>query len=334
MSIWRQRTAVLLKGYFHQDGPGAALGIAWDGGESRQECHGLADIQANLPITARTAFDLASVTKVFTAAAVLLLEERGRLHTEDPVGRHLPGLTDPQRRPVTVRDLLWHTSGLPDYLTMDTEGDAIPLVPDTVREKAREWVRLASPGQSHEYSNTNYFLLAEVIAAASGDSYGEFVHRHLFETFGLLDTFVLGGPHRGALRARGYQNLGFGQPRFEISELDLSILGDGGLFSSIEDLLRWQELFYNGSILGQAALAKALSPGRLDDGTAFDYGCGLMVESLGDKGTWCGHTGGWFGAATYIGRFVEERLSVVVLANEQLAPVVRIAQQSLADWLA
>src|SRR5688500_5468517 len=123
---------MVLGSYFDACGPGAALGIARDGEAGLRACLGLADIGAGAPITPRTSFDLASVSKVFTGAAVMLLCERGRLRLDDPIARHLPGMGEPDRRPVTIRDLLWHTSGLPDYLAVAAEDESLELVPEAV----------------------------------------------------------------------------------------------------------------------------------------------------------------------------------------------------------
>lgn len=119
---------------------------------------------------------------------------------------------------------------------------------------------------------------------------------------------------------------------YQRSELDLPVFGDGGVFSSIRDLLRWQELYYGGHVLKPATLAQALQPGTLDRGTTVGYGCGVIVEDMGDGRRWCGHDGAWSGAASFLGRWVEDCLSVVVLSNDQHAQVTRIAQRSLAAW--
>jgi D-alanyl-D-alanine carboxypeptidase len=320
--------------FFPAGGPGAAAAIARGGAIAYLECVGLADVEADEPIGPGTAFDLASVTKTFTAAATLLLADRGRLNLNDPVGHHLPGFGPPAAgsRAVTVRDLLWHTSGLPDYLAAWPPDEWPHLTPGWVLDRARGWAAEARPGIRHEYSNTNYALLAEVVTAASGCSYAAFLRAAVLTPLGLADTFVLGEEPRGQ-RARGYENVGYGEPRFEPAGLDLPVVGDGGVFSSVRDLVAWQEALYGGRLLGPAGLGAMLAPGRLDDGSEFDYGCGLTVERLSDGRTWCGHTGGWVGAAALAGRYVQDGVTVVVLSNDQHAPVVRIAQALVAGRL-
>jgi CubicO group peptidase (beta-lactamase class C family) len=320
--------------FFPTAGPGAAAAIAYNGAIAHLECVGLADVQAGEPVGPGTTFDLASVTKTFTAAAVLLLADRGRLDLNDPVGRHLSGFGPPAAgsRAVTVRDLLWHTSGLPDYLAACPPDELPDLTPGWVLDRARGWAAEARPGTRHEYSNTNYALLAEVVAAAAGCPYAAFLRAAVFDPLGLADTVVLGEAPRGQ-RARGYVNVGYGEPRFEPAGLDLPVVGDGGVFSSVRELVAWQEALYGGRLLGPAGLGAMFAPGRLDDGSEFDYGCGVTVERLSDGRTWCGHTGGWAGASALAGRYVEDGVSVVVLSNDQHAPVVRIAQALVASHL-
>lgn len=322
-----------LDSYFDPEGPGGAVGIARDGEDGFVDVIGFGDIDARSPITAETSFDLASVTKVFTGTAIMLLGERGQLRISDPIARYLPGMKSPSgHRPILIQDLLWHISDIPDYLAAAAQDESFDLLPKSVREWACGRVPFAEPGQRDVYSNTNYFLLAEIVSEVAGMSYADFLRTNLFEPFGLSNTFVLGHPPEHTLRARGYQNVGTGNPSYQRSELDLPIFGDGGVFSSIRDLLRWQELYFGGHVLKPATLAQALQPGTLDCGAKSAFGCGVMVEDLRDGRRWCGHDGAWSGAAAFLGRWLEECLSVVVLSNDERAPVTRIAQRSLAAW--
>src|SRR5262249_54068187 len=128
-------------------------------------------------------------------------------------------------------------------------------------------------------------------------------------------------------------NVGYGEPRYRLAELTLPVVGDGGVFSSARDLVAWQEGLYGGGLLSGTALRQLLAPGRLDDRAEFEDGGGGTVGRLSGGGTWCGHPGGWSGAAALAGRYVEAGVSVVVLSNDQQAPVVRIAQSLVADEL-
>jgi CubicO group peptidase (beta-lactamase class C family) len=139
---------MIVERFFPAGGPGAAAAVARGGTITRLECVGRADVDSGEPIGPGTAFDLASVTKTFTAAAILLWAERGRLHLDDPVGRHLPGFGPPpaDARAITVRDLLWHTSGLPDYLAECPTDEWPDLTAEWVLDRARGWAAAAHPG--------------------------------------------------------------------------------------------------------------------------------------------------------------------------------------------
>ncbi len=317
--------------YFDAKGAGAALAIRLDGSSGYQECVGLADIDGGVPISATTSFDLASVTKMFTSAAVLMLVDDNRIRLDDPIVRHLSIDLSSAERLITVQDLLWHTSGIPDYLLSSGLDEH-----ELDREAVLDWLERADdqfhPGTTHEYSNTNYFLLAEIVSHVAGMPYKEFIKKRMFEAYGLDDSFVITDYPGNRLRAHGYVSEGFGRLKYVPSENDITTVGDGGIFSSLTDLMRWQELFFSGQIVSRSSVDHATTAGRLDNGVSFDYGCGMIVESLGDDGIWCGHTGSWHGASALCGRYMNDGLTVIVLSNDQLAPVVRIAERSAAAW--
>ncbi|MEM9555414.1 MAG: serine hydrolase domain-containing protein [Acidobacteriota bacterium] len=320
-----------LESYFTASGPGAILALQRQGEEPVVSCRGLADIASGRAIGPETPFDLASCTKMFTAVAVLGLAERSHLRLEDSLSRYVElGPVDGGRE-ITLQDLLWHTSGLPDYVLAPDLAPAIQatsLTPEQVVEWLVDQPAAGPPGVGHEYSNTNYFLLARIIESVTGSTYADYLDQSVFQPFGLRDSLVVQGT-RPPQCARGYASVGVGAERSEMSELDLSVVGDGGVFSSQPDLSRWFELLFRGEIIDPASLRIALSRGRLDDGTRFDYGCGFLLETLPDGGTWCGHTGGWHGTTTICGRFLDRGLTVMVLSNDQSAPVVRIAQRAV-----
>ncbi|MCH8549948.1 MAG: beta-lactamase family protein [Balneolaceae bacterium] len=324
---------MLLENYFYKDGPGAALAIVPDSGESLIECYGVSSLDIVNPINPETAFDLASVSKTFTATAVLLLQEKGTINLNEPISCYLSGLRhSTENRAVTIQDLLWHTSGIPDYLVSTDPDQIAKLTTEHVMEKASEWIVQVQPGMKHEYSNTNYVILAEMIKSVTGRAYADYVQNELFDRHVLTCTFVLSQKPQSVVRARGYQNTGFGLPRYELAECDIQVLGDGGIFSALSDLIRWQQMFFNARIFSKPTLAHALSQGRLDNGSVFNYGCGMIVEKLPDGRTWCGHNGGWLGVSSFLGRIVEDKISMIVLSNDQSAPADRIAHCAYKKW--
>lgn len=321
----------ILEHYFAADGPGAALAIALDGEAPRIECVGLADIEAGTPITADTPFELASVSKWFTATAVMLLVERQRLTLDAPVHELLRDCPRGPGRPITVRDLLCHSSGLPDYLDAGAGTPADEMSTTSVMRRLPDWMSAAVPGREHLYCNSNYVVLARIVETVTGSAFAAFVESALVAPFGLRST-TAGSPAARARRpAGGYRNLGYGMPVFEpVTDAAIDTDGDGGVVSTLHDLIRWQSLFWSGAILDPASVRLMRTPGTLDSGERFAYGLGLQVES-GDGGTgWCGHAGSWTNCTTVMGRYDSPGAMVTVLSNEFMAPVERIAQRAWA----
>ncbi len=322
----------ILPHYFSPVGPGAALAVAVEGEAPRVECCGLADIQQGTEITPDTVFDLASASKTFTATGIMLLIEHGRLELTAPVGSYLPLIERSKAgRPITIRDLLSHTSGLPDYLESGMCAAVDQVSPDYVASQLPAWSREARPGENHNYCNTNYFVLSKVIESVTGLGFAEFIRSNLVSSFGLRSTFVLGAVKDTTRIAKGYRNAGYGLPLVKPSdEFELKTVGDGGVLSSLSDLIRWQSLLWNGEIVSKQSLRLMQTPGQLESGEHFEYGFGLQVERREGGHTWCGHGGSWTSTTILIGRHVKERTSVIVLSNEVMAPVERISQRAWA----
>lgn len=321
----------MLRHYFNPDGPGAALAVAVEGEAPHIECCGLADIQQGIEITPDTVFDLASGSKTFTATGVMLLIEQGCLELTAPVGNYLPLIEKSKaHRPITIRDLLSHTSGLPDYLESGMYAAVDQVSPNYITSQLPVWSREARPGEAHNYCNTNYFVLSKVIESVTGLGFAEFIHSNLLNPFGLCSTFVLGAVKDATRVARGYRNPGYGLPLVTPSdEFELETLGDGGILSSLRDLIRWQSLFWNGEMVSKQSLTQMQTLGQLESGEHFEYGLGLQVEEREGGHTWCGHGGSWTSTTIMIGRYMKERTSVIVLSNEVMAPVERISQRAL-----
>jgi CubicO group peptidase (beta-lactamase class C family) len=322
----------ILPCYFSESGPGAALAIAADGKAAHIECHGLANLDSGIEITSDTVFDLASGSKTFTATGIMLLIERGLLDMSSPVHDFLPNFCSSRiGRPVSIADLLWHTSGLPDYLESGMYTPSGQMSSEFVNDQLQDWSQKACPGQSHVYSNTNYFVLSRVMEAVAECSYAEFIESNLIAPLGLGHTFVAGGRLGVRQSAVGYRNDGYGLPLVGVSEdIALDTVGDGGVFSSLKDLVEWQAALWNGRIVNEKSLGLMQSPGFLDSGERLPYGCGLQIERREGGDFWCGHGGSWTSSTVLIGRHVDKRVSVIMLSNEFMAPVERIAQRAFA----
>ena len=321
----------ILTHYFDdKNSPGAALAIITDGRPPHIECIGLANIEQETPITPETAFELASATKIFTATGLMLLVERNRLDLAAPVQEYLSEFENNKAvRPITIRDLLQHTSGLTDYLESGMYTPTECMTKEYIMRQLPQWAEEAVPGQEYSYSNTNYVVLARVVEAVMEISFADFIEVNLLKPFSLHSTtasFDLASPSE---IASGYQNLGYGLPQIEASmELMIDTDGDGGIYSTLGDLIQWQSLFWDGEIVNDESLHLMQTPGQLDTGKSFPYGLGLQVEQREDGEVWCGHGGSWTNTTTLIGRYLKEKTTIIVLSNEFMAPVERISQRA------
>jgi len=316
------------------DVPGAALLVLHDGKPVVRRGVGLADVDAGVPVTATTNFRLASVSKQFTAATVLLLAEDGRLRLDDPVRRWLPALPG-NADGVTLHHLLSHTSGLHDYediMAADFQGqvhdaDVVCLLAtglpcgdagdgDGAPAAAADAVPAAPyfpPGTAYRYSNTGYALLALVVEQASGQRYPDVLRERIFAPLGMADTLAfVDGVNEVPGRAYGHSADGEGWSRTDQSTTS-AVLGDGGIYSSIDDLAKWDAALYDDRLLSDASRALAFSP-QTTTGTGEDnvqaYGYGWRLD---DGLQW--HSGETMGFRNVILRWPGERLTVLLLSN-------------------
>ncbi|HEU4881459.1 MAG TPA: serine hydrolase domain-containing protein [Longimicrobium sp.] len=316
------------------DGPGCAVGVSRAGNLIFQNGYGLANLETETPITPSSVFHVASVSKQFTAAAVMLLAREGKLSLDDDVRRHLPELPDYGHR-ITLRHLLTHTSGLRDQwdlLAMArgrfeenriTEDDVLEIV---ARQKALNFV----PGTEYLYSNTGYTLLAVVVRRVSGKSLREFADERIFQPLGMSDThfhddytMVVKG------RAAGYARRPAGGWRVSLPNYDT--YGATSLFTTVGDLLKWDANFATSRVGDEGMWREMMASGVLAGGDTTGYGFGIATEEY--RGTrLVGHGGADAGYRTYLGRFPEHALSVVVLCNAAQANPSALTR-SVADVL-
>ena len=288
---------------------------------------GYTDHTATQRLNDHSAFQLASVSKQFTAAAVLRLAEMRRLNLDDPVAKHLDGFISDQ---VTIRHLLNHTSGIPDvYMDLAEEHrselDKILTIGDVVALVKKYGESERPPGDAMEYSNTNYVLLAGIVEAASGMSFEQFMHKELFEPLGMRDTRVwnLVSADRSAHQAGDFEQFNEDMSPLEVPWID-GVAGDGAVFCSLHDFVIWDKFWEGNQLIADTLLEQAVTPARLNDGTESNYGFGWVIAG---KRHW--HNGSWLGARTLIVRYPENRFCLVVLDNSSNPRVDQIARHLL-----
>ncbi|HET7656051.1 MAG TPA: serine hydrolase domain-containing protein [Luteimonas sp.] len=292
--------------------PGASLLVLKDGEAVVRRGYGLSDLAQGTEAGPATNYRLASVSKQFTAAAILLLAQDGKLSLEDPVRRWLPSLPA-VADPITIEHLLTHTSGLVDYEDLMGEDWRGQIRDAGVLELLEQEDRLYfPPGMAYRYSNGAYALLSLIVEQASGLDYPTFLRQRIFLPLGMQDTlaFVEGGP-AVPHRAWGYSEDGAGWTRTDQSTTS-AVLGDGGIYSSIDDLTRWDAALYDDRLLSDASRALAFAPHVQVTGEPYEAAYGYGWRITGDT-LW--HSGETIGFRNVIVRWPEQRLTVVLLSN-------------------
>lgn len=296
--------------------PGCALGVYRDGKTVYARGYGLANIEENVPIAPQAVFDIGSTSKQFTAASILLLEQQGKLSIDDDVRKYIPELPDYGQK-ITIRNLLNHTSGLRDYLTlMDLAGvntDGVTTDDDALAVIARQKALNFTPGSEYLYSNSGFFLLSVIVKRTSGKTLREFAAENIFQPLGMTHTSYRDDhtslvPHR----ALAYEPGEKGGYKLDVSYFEQT--GDGAVHTSVEDLLLWDENFYAGKILGKDVLAKLQEQGKLTTGKTLDYAKGLVIGEYRGLRT-VSHGGSWGGYRAQLLRFPDQHFSVVCLCN-------------------
>jgi CubicO group peptidase (beta-lactamase class C family) len=300
--------------------PGASVLVLRDGEPVVRAGYGLSDMESRTPATATTNYRLASVTKQFTAASILLLAEDSRLKLDDHVRKWLPSLPK-VAEPITIRHLLTHSSGLIDY------EDVIPATfkpqlhdADVLRLLESQDRTYFKPGSSYRYSNSGYALLALIVERASGRTFATFLRERIFQPLGMTNTVA----HEEGISTVSNRAFGHTQEQGRWSRTDQSqtsaVLGDGGIYSSIDDLVKWDAALYDGRLLRPTSLQAAFAPATRTDDPEVEYGFGWRITG---ETLW--HSGETVGFRNVIVRYPKRHLTVVVLTNRNEPEPYRLA---------
>jgi CubicO group peptidase (beta-lactamase class C family) len=297
--------------------PGCALAVARNAKIVYEKGYGLANIEEDVPINPRTVFDIGSTSKQFTATSILLLEKEGKLSVSDDVRKYIPELPDYGRK-ITILNLLNHTSGIRDYLTLfelagvytdsvTTEEDALAVI---TRQKSLNF----EPGSEFLYSNSGYFLLSVIVKRVSGKSLPEFAAENIFKPLGMTQTLYR-DQHTQLIPNRGlaYDAKDPG-PGFSLDVSYFEQTGDGAVHTSVEDLLKWDENFYSAKVGGAPLLTELQETATLNTGKKLRYAKGLVVfDYRGLRAV--EHGGSWGGYRAQLLRFPDQHFSVACLCN-------------------
>lgn len=319
--------------------PGAAILIIQDGQAILKKGYGLANLESQNPITPDTSFLLCSVTKQFTAMAVMMLAERGALSYDDPLSKFFPQFP-PYAQQITVRNLLHHTAGLPEYedlflksgnLDQDYPRSAKtpqssfePTSKDALALLAQVRSPRFAPGERLEYSNSGYVLLAQIVEKVSGQPFAQFLRQNIFQPLGMSRSLLYDETRPPVSNvATSYQRERGAYRDIDYTPLNV-IYGEDNIYTTLEDLYQWDQALYTEKLVKAETLREAFTPGTLRNGKVTGYGFGWWVEKFLGMNM-VEHAGAWLGFKTFIVRFPDQRLSVVMLANQQDIDVEDIA---------
>jgi CubicO group peptidase (beta-lactamase class C family) len=273
--------------------------------------YGMANLELDVPNTPQTEFRLGSLTKSFTAVAVMILQERGKLKVSDSISKHLPDCPAAWQ-PITIRHLLSHTSGIPDYTELpDYEPTkALPASPHSLLERIRNKPLDFAPGERFKYSNSGYALLGLIIERASGQPYANFLQDNILKVLGMKHT---GYDSHGRIlkgRATGYTpKLPEGDTLLNASYVDMSVVyAAGALYSTTQDMFLWDQALQSQKLLSRKSLDEIFTPVK------GDYAYGWRIMKQFGHPLIC-HFGRINGFASFLGRFPDDQVTVIVLSN-------------------
>lgn len=344
------RLDALVAPYRENDAPGMVAVLIRDGRVAWQTAFGFADLQKRRAITPDTQFELGSVTKQFTAMAIMILSEQGKLRFDDTLDKYCPEFP-PYARTILIRDLLHHISGLSEYemLMVGKIGDnffrSSKGPPASHEFTSAEVLKTLSaqpklkfaPGSRFEYSDSGYEVLGQIVERVSGERYAEFLKEKIFDPLGMRDTLVLderkhSGPRLAlAYRKRNgrWEDITYSPENYEY--------GDGGVESTAKDLFQWDQALYTAKLVRRATLDLAFTPGRTRDGKTIEthffdypssYGFGWFLSSENGAPV-LEHGGVWSGYRTHIVRVPSRKLTAIVLTNSSNNDVARLAHRMI-----
>ena len=321
------------------DSPGAALAVVREGEIIYKRGYGMANLEYDIPITTRTIFDIASVSKQFAAFAIATLSYEGKLSLDDDIRIHLPDVPD-FGNTITIRHLLHHTSGLRDWVqSLVIAGD---LMDDVISFKhilkmvRHQKVLNFEPGAAFLYSNSGYNLLAEIVETVTGDSFREWTDTHIFKPLDMTNSHFH-DDHQMILKNRAYSYQTDEDGGFKHAVNNTTALGSSSLYSTVEDLAKWILNFDDTRIGEQTVIDQMHQRGVLNDGEQIDYAFGLNISEYRGLKT-VGHSGSWRGFRSHLMRFPDQKFGVVILCNldtfNPLSLAEKVADHYLADVLA
>jgi len=305
--------------------PGVSLAVVKDGKPLIVKGYGFANLEHQVPVKPETIFQSGSVGKQFTATAIMMLVEEGKISLDEKISKYL-GEVPETWKDITIRHLLSHTGGMTDYpQDFDFRRD---YTEDEVLKKAKEVPVAFKPGEKWAYSNLGYVTLGIIISKVTGKFYGDFLQERIFKPLGMTTARIINEADIIPNRAAGYR-LVKGEPKnHEWVSPTMNTTADGSLYLTAVDMIRWDEGLANGKLLKKTSFDEMWTPIKLNDGKTHPYGFGWALRKVNGHPV-VEHGGAWQGFKAHIARFPENKLTVIVFAN-----LIQANQGKLANGVA
>lgn len=324
----KQVDALVESQMHEQKVPGVAVAVLHKGEIVLAKGYGLANVEHNVPVTTDTIFQSGSVGKMFTAVAVMTQVEHGKIKLDDPVSKYLPG-TPPSWSPITVRNLLTHTSGIPNY------GEDFNYKRDYTDD---ELLKVAyalpldfKPGARWSYSNTGYEVLGILVKKATGRSYLDILQSEVFKPLGMKTARGISDldivPHRAA----GYQLVDGVLKNQDWTSATMNSTADGSLYFSLKDMIAWNRGVEKGAVVGSEGWKQIYTPVRLNSGKPYPYGFGWELDEAGGQPRYH-HGGAWAGFRIYYSRYLGDEMAIILLTNSAATDLDKFVDGIAGLW--
>lgn len=314
-----EKIDLIFSDYNNSSIPGAAVMVIKNGNIVFQKGYGIANFETSLPVTEETNFRLASVTKQFTAMSILMLIEKGNLKMETSLTDIFPEFPDFGSQ-ITIKNLLQHTSGLIDYEDMIQDSVTVQLKDKDVLDLMMKTnSTYFTPGSHFKYSNSGYALLSLIVERISGKPFRNFLSENIFKPVGMTNTVAFEqGVNEIKNRAYGY-TINEDEIKLTDQSITSAVLGDGGIYSSLKDLFKWDQALYTDKLIDKKYLEESWTRGVTLDGTEFSYGYGWHLEEKFNSRV-VYHTGSTRGFRNIIYRIPDKEFTIVILTNRNSGP--------------
>ncbi|HKV62373.1 MAG TPA: serine hydrolase domain-containing protein [Candidatus Acidoferrum sp.] len=296
--------------------PGLALAVVRDGKIVRAAGYGVANVELGVPTKPESIFQTGSVGKQFTATAVMMLVEEGKVGLDVKISKYFPG-SPAAWKDIAVRHLLTHTSGIPDY-TEEKTGGAINMRADYTEEELVKKIAALpldfQPGEKWSYSNSGYLLLGVLIHHVTGEFYGDFLQRRVFQPVQMTSTRIISEADIVPNRCAGYRLVKGELKNQKWVSPSLNTTADGALYTNVLDLAKWDAALYTEKLLKKSSFDQMWTPVKLNNGKTSPYGFGWRIADVNGHRL-LEHGGAWQGFTMHISRYVDDRFTIIVMTN-------------------